>query len=357
MSYDRTAKLLRFENPIEDVKVALARVTLSAGGGVDKAAVAAMDLVRSGLEEDVSKKFRQYVPALPAAHVAMIRKFVDDAVSLALPMTVYSAETLLRPVMHFVYWAVFVVGCELDASIIFDRALVDTYVREALPKELTAGTRSNYRSWIFRVAEVVHPDKNPRQPMPLNRKGMATPYSLEEIMTLDRWAAGQSTPYRRSNAATLVALGAGAGLSSIEIAHLTRGSVAVRHDGSVQVCVEGAAPKSRLVTVSGEFEEILAKQVQSLDNDQFVFLPKRSRTENDVVSAFVARTLVPKGTPHVTTQRLRNTWIVTQLTNRVDVLTLMNAAGVVSLETFSRLARFVPVLAVEERDAQLRGTL
>jgi len=55
--------------------------------------------------------------------------------------------------MSFVHWSVFVVGCELDAEIIFDRDLIDTYVREALPANLVPGTRRNYRAWILRVAE------------------------------------------------------------------------------------------------------------------------------------------------------------------------------------------------------------
>ena len=88
-----------------------------------------------------------------------------------------------------------------------------------------------------------------------------------------------------------------------------------------------------------------------------MFLPQRSRTENDVVSAFVAKTLHPRGTPTVTVRRLRNTWLVTQMVNRVDVLTLMEAAGLQSLESISRLAQFVPRPTADQRDAQLRGTL
>jgi len=357
VTYDRSAELLRFAEVFENPDIALARATLFPRVGPGKAARAAMDAVRARLDDDVVEKLRNYTPTLPEAEILVIRAFVEDAVALALPLTAYSVETLLRPVMHFVYWAVFVVGCDLNAAIVFDRDLVETYVRETLPKKLAPGTRRNYRAWIFRVAEVVNPDKNPRQPMPLNVKSMAAPYTEHEIAALDRWAAGQSTPYRRSNAATLVALGAGAGLSSIEIAHLKRSAVAVGVDGTVQLHIGGVAHKQRLVTVSGEFEQILATQVETLDDDVFVFQPRRSRTENDVVSAFVAHTHVPKGTPHVTTQRLRNTWMVTQLTNRVDVLTLMKAAGVVSLESFSRLAQFVPGLTADQSAAQLRGTL
>lgn len=86
-------------------------------------------------------------------------------------------------------------------------------------------------------------------------------------------------------------------------------------------------------------------------------MPKRSRAENDIVSgsAFVGKAFSPHGTPSVRARRMRNTWLVQHLTNRVDVYTLMQAAGLQSLESISRLAHLVPTLSDEARIAQLRG--
>ena len=357
VTYDASQRILRFGEVFEDPAIVTARTTLQLGTEVAESAKDAMDAIRARISNDVARKFAEYEPSLPSADVAVILSFVADSIALALPMTAYAVETLLGPVMRFVHWAVFVVGCELDALVVFDRDLIETYVREVLPRELAPGTRRNYRAWIFRVAEVVNPDKNPRKPMPLNEKSMGAPYTESDIIALDRWSAGQSTPYRRSNAATLVALGAGAGLSSIEIVHLRRDAVTVRADGSVELTVFINGDLKRRVVVSAEFEEIIATQINDLQDDSFVFLPQRSRTENDVVSAFVAKTLHPRGTPTVTVRRLRNTWLVTQMVNRVDVLTLMEAAGLQSLESISRLAQFVPRPTADQRDAQLRGTL
>jgi hypothetical protein len=357
VKYDISHRILRFGEVFEDPTIVTARTTLQLGTAVAESARQAMEEIRSRINDDIVRKLTEYAPSLPSEDVEVIRPFVADSIALALPLTAYSVETLLGPVMKFVHWAVFVVGCELDALIIFDRELIETYVREVLPKELAPGTRRNYRAWIFRVAEVVNPNKNPRLPMPLNQKDMGTPYVESDIVGLDRWAAGQSTPYRRSNAATLVALGAGAGLSSIEIVHLTRNAVTVRADGSVELTVVVDGIFKRKVIVSAEFEDIITTQVADLEPDVFVFLPRRNRTENDVVSAFVAKTLHPRGTPTVTVRRLRNTWLVTQMVNRVDVLTLMEAAGLQSLESISRLAKFVPRPTADQRDAQLRGTL
>jgi len=87
-----------------------------------------------------------------------------------------------------------------------------------------------------------------------------------------------------------------------------------------------------------------------------VFLPNRTRTGNEVVSAWVARSLTPPGTPTVRVRRMRNSWLVGHMASRVDVLTLMEAAGLQSLESISRLAVFVPRPSDEARTVQLRGT-
>jgi hypothetical protein len=355
--YDTSERVLRFADSVEDLTVSSARNTLQLAVEVPEVAKQAMESIRARLSEEVIRKLKAYEPSLPADDVTVIREFVCDSIALALPLTAYSVETLMGPVMRFVHWSVFVVGCELDASIIFDRNLIDTYVREALPGDFAPGTRRNYRAWILRVAEVVNPDKTPHIPIPLNSKSMEIPYSEADIVALDRWAAGQPTEYRSVAAATLVALGAGAGLTSIEIAHLRSDSVTIHGNGTVEIKVTVAGEFKRRVVVTSEFEDIIAAQVKTLPGDKFVFLPKRSRVENDIVSAFVSRTARPAGSLTVTVRRLRNTWLVNQMINRTDVLTLMEAAGLQSLESISRLAQFVPRPTGDDRDAQLRGAL
>ncbi|MCY7288550.1 MAG: hypothetical protein LH624_09965, partial [Cryobacterium sp.] len=113
----------------------------------------------------------------------------------------------------------------------------------------------------------------------------------------------------------------------------------------------------RRVIVSSAWERVLADHVAHVEPDAFVFLPKRSRTENDIVSRFVGRTSRPAGTPTINVRKMRNTWFVDQMTNRTDVFTLMEATGLQSLESISKLAKYVPRLSETDRDAQLRGAL
>ncbi|MCY7289727.1 MAG: hypothetical protein LH624_16150, partial [Cryobacterium sp.] len=231
VTYDSASELLRFGASSDDPRIAAARMTLKRGSIHDDARDA-MKLIRGEMPADTARKLTDYVPALPAGDVEKIRRFVEDSVVLALPQTRYSVETLLRPCMHFVYWAVFVVGCPLEATVVFDRELIEEYIRSAAPRRddgspLTDGTLRNYRAWIFRVAEAVNPAKNPRRALPLNARSMDEPYDAEEQVALGRWAAGQRTPYMRQAASTLIALGAGAGLSYGEIALLRTEAITV----------------------------------------------------------------------------------------------------------------------------------
>jgi hypothetical protein len=346
------AKILRFGNP-GNPDLHLARGVFDMSELQPEHAREAMEQLRIGLGEGPADKVRSYTPQLPKAKVAVIRQFVEDAVTLAQPLTKYSAETLMRPVMHFVYWCVFVLGYEPTREI-FEPETVQAYIDEAIDGK-TDGTRRNYRAWIIRVAEVVNPDRNAIRSKPLNGRGMEPPYTAGDMVVLRRWSEGQSTQYRRNGAQTLIALGAGAGLSAIEIAHLRREYVELLPDGAVEVHVHIDGDFKRSVIVASPFDSQLAELVAPLDGNRMVFLTDRTRTVNDVVSAFTSKLAVPPGTPQVTVRRLRNTWLVNHLTNRVDVSTLMRAAGLESLESISRLAMFVPDISDADRIAQLRG--
>lgn len=356
--YDPTAELLRFTESSHDPHLAAARMTLrdKDAGATSRAA---MESIRAQLPTDAARKMAAYQADLPARQVAVIREFVENAVAVALPQNSYSVETLMRPCMAFVYWAVFVVGCPQDATVVFDRELVEQYIhttqRRSDGTALADGTLRNYRAWILRVAEAVNPEQNPRNPRPLNGRGMDEPYDDDEHVALDRWASGQNTAYMRQGARTLIALGAGGGLSATEITHLRRESVTIEDNGSITIDIPSEKVARQVVLVA-KYETRLAKALKQVPPGAFVFFPNRTRTENDVVSSFVGRSVTPPGSPTVRAQRLRNTWLVTHMRNRVDVYTLMQASGLKSLESISRLAIYVPRPSNEARAAQLRGT-
>lgn len=358
VKYDRKSERLVFAEPRDDARTASARMSLHGEAATPESDVA-LDDVRASMPPEAAARMLAYRPQLPKEQEE-IRDFVERCVALALPQTMYTVEVLLRPCLAFALWAVFVVGAPMDARVVFDRDLIERYIRSGLENEygvpLADGTLRNYRAWILRVAEVVNPDGNPRQTLPLNSRGMDAPYDYDEQEALKRWATGQGTVYMRRGAQTLISLGAGAGLSSGEIVLLRREDVAVADNSAVVLTVTDTdGERSREVVVAGKHEKRLVKLLRDVPAGAFVFLPKRTRTENDVVSAFVARSSTPSGTPAIKARRLRNTWLVERMTDRVDVFTLMQAAGLQSLESISRLAVFVPQPDESTRIAQLRG--
>ena len=134
VTYDSAARLLRFGATADDVGVgvAAARLTLRTGPANEQSR-AAMAAARRAMPAATAQKMADYHPELPTEQVTVIRSFVEDAVALTLPQTSYSVETLLSSSMHFIYWAVFVVGAELNAGIVFNRELIEHYVRDNLP--------------------------------------------------------------------------------------------------------------------------------------------------------------------------------------------------------------------------------
>lgn len=86
--------------------------------------------------------------------------------------------------------------------------------------------------------------------------------------------------------------------------------------------------------------------------ERYIFRPDRQGTWRNVVSNFVSS--VPREV-RPQPQRLRATWIVSHLDAGTNVLTLMRAAGVDSLEAFTRYIRFVAEPAPEAQRAELSG--
>lgn len=350
---DPKAELLRHRKPADHPILGSERMSLLIGPQSPESQATIMN-VRNSLSTDVLDAFSSYKPELPTDDVAIIRQFVESAVVLTLPLTSYTVTTLLRPAMYFVHWAVCICGAELDASTVFTQPVIEQYVHETMP-DLTDGTKRNYRAWLLRVAEAVNPDANPNNPMPLAGRALETPYSSAELDALDRWASGQRTAYLRQNAAVFLALGIGAGLPAKEMVQVRAEDITVDENGAVAIAVVGQLKRSVIVTA--RYEKTLSHAAKTAPTGAFVFLPKRTRTNNDVVSAFVGRTDTPRGTPPVRSRKMRNTWLVRHLTNRVDVTTLMEAAGLQSLESISRLAQFVPTPSAAERVIMLRGAL
>lgn len=291
----------------------------------------------------------KYEPVIDTAVWLAIRDFVTAAVSDCAGSTPYNESTLNVATSRLTAWCWEDAGLPLERTVIFDRNTIAHFIAVG-STSWSPSARGNLRSQLLRMSEtLIGRTTSLRRLVSLPPPDPSLPYIEEEIVALRNWAQSQSTPHRRSNARTLLALGFGVGLSASELGDLR--SDAVHVDGSgVAITVEGA--RARTVPVLRAWEQDLVDRLSLLRPGQFVFRENRTMSYPNHVSNFVNRS--QKSAIQPQTQRLRATWIVHHLTVGTPVKALMRAAGVESLEAFTRYMRFVPDVDVELARALLR---
>ncbi|MHB8220590.1 MAG: hypothetical protein ACYDHU_09775 [Acidimicrobiales bacterium] len=300
----------------------------------------------------MARQIRQFTPDMPERYWAVIGTFVRSAVTEAEAHTPYRPHSLLSTVSRHVLWCWQTAGLELDRGVVFDRLVIEEYIVKGCPT-LTPSSRGNRRSRLLRVAEtLLGPEGSPARLTPLPPSDPVRPYSASEMTALRSWAQGQATPTRRRDAATLLALGAGAGLAAEDITGLTAGMVAVDEEG-VLLAVPGR--RARLVPVLADWEPPIVDAARAIPPERLLFCEGRTTTCRSFASNFVDKTAGVGIKPQ--TQRLRATWIVHHLAARTPVVPFMAAAGVGSLEALTRYLRFVPGMDPAEARRALRGQL
>jgi len=277
---------------------------------------------------------RVYSPSLDATVWAEIADFTLASVADTVDALPYDTADLNSATTRLVSWCWETAGLPLERQIVFRRDTIARFISVGCP-ELKAASRGNLRSQLLRMSEILT-QTAPRRLKALPPSDPSAPYSAEEIVSMRSWASNQSTSGRRANAGVLLALGAGAGLSASEIGELRVGEIQVDELG---VLVNVTGSRARSVPVLREWEEALIERVTSADPGKYAFRENHTTFYPNLISNFVDR-----GHPtrvRLTTQRLRATWIVHHLDAGAPVGALVEAAGVESLEAFSRYLRFI----------------
>lgn len=280
-----------------------------------------------------------------------IQPLVEDVAAITAPKCAYTAERILVVCARYVDWAVNQCGYPLRAKSLFNRKIIELYFTSP-DNHLSVTTRRNYRSLLLRVSEVILPEAQQVRMKPINTRQEVYPYTATEMDDLRTWAIGQGTRERQRNAKLLIALSAGAGLWSSEIAHLKKGDILIDNEG-ILITVRGE--HSRQVPVLAECETWIRVGIEHIvDDDDFIFrAPKRGVSKN-LVTGFVSSCNRNPGTPPPRTNRLRATWLVTHLAARTDMRALMRAAGIEKFENIARLLRHIPELDTAEYRDELR---
>ena len=290
-----------------------------------------------------------YTPEIESAHWAAIEPFVSSVVTDADGLTPYRSRDLLVSVSRLTWWAWKSAGLPLERDVLLRREVIARYI-EVGCSALKPAARGNARSQLLRVSEALLDTRRvPARLKPLPASDPARPYSSQEMNALVSWAEHQSTADRRQNAHVLLALGAGAGLSTSEIGHLRVNQIEIGADGAT---VHILAGRLRSVPVIIEWEGALQSRKDKTPGALFAFRPNHTVVYPNLISNFVDRSDVGDVRAH--SQRLRSTWLVRQLDAGTPVVPLMEAAGLESLEALTRYLRFVSPSDEQSARNQLR---
>lgn len=289
-----------------------------------------------------------YVPNIDRAMWERIGPFVRDAVSVAAPMTPYSAEVLIRAASHFVSWCLRR-GWPLDAETIWSRQAIDLYVNDKRLK-LADGTRRNYRGYLMRISEVLLPEEHGEKMTALGRKTTAAPYTAEEVAEFRRWAVAQRTPLKVYRCMLALILCAGAGLRAGELVEVRQADVTLTNAGGYIINVRGDLHRS--VPLLREWDEWMTAVLEQIPagHETLWGMPNRKRP-TAALSAFTQTTDgdAPTGA------RLRATWLVTHLSAIAQIKSLFIAGGFEKFEHLGRLLHYVSDVPDDNYIDFLRG--
>ena len=301
----------------------------------------------------VRVRINQFTPDLPADQWATIAPFVREAVADCGSEVPYQSRDLLTVCSHYVNWCVTIADIPLDRADTFDPFNIERYTHSAL-RSLKPATRTNHRAKLRRMSELLMPvGSRPSRMAPLDHSDAVSPYTDAEVIALRNWANALLTDTQQRDTNTVLALGIGAGLSAGEITRLTYRDLTADDHG---VLVNVTYRHPRVIPVTADWEDWLIQlsTLAPLDKDAFVFRARRTKKARNTYSNFAAK-LHPGSAPRLNSQRARATWIINHLRRGIPVKPLMQAAGVDSLEAFTRYVQFLPQPQQDEYRSILRA--
>lgn len=295
---------------------------------------------RGAAEDKVSQFIGAHGAQIPEHRWEAIRPLVVECVAHMAFDRVHEAKNYLTATVRLVDWAYHVAGQPLEREKIFRPEVIDNLVVSGCD-DLAEATRATYRSRLLQMS-----DRFLESPYRLARgtkfgrfSNASIPLTPDEIARLRLWAEWQPSQYRRVNATVLLALGLGGGLTTSEIISVRAEHVQVDDEG---VLVHVTGRRSRSVPLRHEWEQPIATLSQAAMKPQMpLFSPgRKAEASPTLISNFLysARDLPVR----LNVQRLRATWIVTHMANRVPPAIISEAAGLDSPNGLLRFAAFVP---------------
>ena len=264
-----------------------------------------------------------YRPILGLPYWDVIGPFIDAAVA-DMAQSVRESPGLYSAITPFVLWCWQARGMELRRDRVFPRALIDQFIHLATPG-LSLASKATHRSALWRMVETLNPLDTSVAGVTLPRSAPLLPYSRPEVAQLRSWAAGQSTPRRRADAAVLLALGFGAGLATREILEVTTSDIISRGD---DLFISVWASRPRVVPVLSIWQESLRARAEESRGQIWAFCPGRQNATTNQVTNFLTRS---RTNLDIRPTRMRATWIRDHLATGTSPIELLQMSGIKNL--------------------------
>jgi hypothetical protein len=239
-----------------------------------------------------------------------------------------TAKDNLWALVGFFVWAV-ETGIGSDP----ETALVPHHVERYVATRVSPASKRTVRTRLRRIGhEVTRKAPWPPDPISYSRSHAAVPYTRGEVSALWRSAHEQPTPMRRQLAIAALTVGLGCGIGPRRGLTSVTGRDVYRTDGCVVV---QAYDPSRPVTCLARYEDQLLDLARRAKGEPLVGRKHRVNSSLYLLRAH------DEGVP-LSLARLRSTWIVEHLWAGTPLPVLVEAAGLVSTATLTRLLPYVP---------------
>jgi hypothetical protein len=244
--------------------------------------------------------------------------FARDVIGQVAPQGQERAKNLLWAAGKLADYAIGL-GLDLVPEVVLHPPAAERFTRCA--PGLTGVARRTLRTNLRFIGRRVVPQLYPAD-VPLPRERAKRPYSQAEIDGFLALADAQPAMERRTRAAGLVCLGAGAGLIRPDLREV-RGTDIVCRSGGVVVTVCGARP--RAVPVLARYHDGLLAAARSAGNTLICGGADPGR--RNLTSPLVRALDGGGGLPRLDTGRLRATWL-RDCAELLGLATFMHAAGI-----------------------------
>jgi hypothetical protein len=264
---------------------------------------------------DVAAYIGQWRPSSVSPQAAA---FARQVVPPAAPAGRERAENLLWAAGKLADYGIGL-GLQAAPGVLLHPSVTERFTRCA--PGLSGAARRTLRTNLRFIGRRVVPQLYPAD-LPLPRERAKKPYSPAQIAGYLALADAQPTAERRTRAAGLVCLGAGAGLIRADLRDARGTDIACR-SGGVLVTVRGARP--RTVPVLARYHARLLAAAR-FAGDGLVLCGTDPGRRN-LTSPLVAALDGGSGLPRLDTSRLRATWLA-DCAELLGLATFMHAAGI-----------------------------